>query len=85
MQRKDLTKKAPKEMDDNLFAVAIVCEKFSEWINNPDTKAETEKRREILAKHYCLPKDCEVITIMTAFLAGADAGAEIMSKLYDIQ
>ena len=71
-------KKIDDEIDDELFAMAIVDAKFQEWLENP---TEIEGRKKILAKKYNVQEDAPIIWIMVAFHAGADAGASIVNCL----
>lgn len=80
MTNDEIIAKTINEMDPELFATALVCEKFWEWTNDP---SGTMRKKKLIAKRYQLPEDCELVRLMTAFLAGADAGADIMSKVYE--
>ncbi len=68
------------EMDDDTFTTAILCEKFWEWAGNPD-KTDEEKQKKLIAKHYDVTENSILVMMMIAFIAGADAGADIVQKL----
>lgn len=82
MTNEELMKKKVNEMDPDVFATAIMCEKFWEWAKNPGTE-ETEKRKKLISKKYQLPEDSPLMRIMIAFLAGADAGADIVGQILE--
>lgn len=65
------------KMDPEVFATAIICEKFWEWVKDPD-KTTAENLKKLLAKKYNIKENCNLIMMMIAFIAGADAGMEII-------
>ena len=68
------------KMDPEVFVTAIICEKFWEWVKDPDiTTAENLKK--LLAKKYNLKENCNLMMMMIAFIAGADAGADIAAVI----
>ena len=68
------------KMDPDIFATAIICEKFWEWAKDPD-KTTAEKLKKLLAKKYNIKENCELMMMMIAFIAGADAGADIAAAI----
>ena len=54
--------------------------KFWEWVKDPDiTTAENLKK--LLAKKYNIKENCNLMMMMIAFIAGADAGADIAAAI----
>lgn len=68
------------KMDPDIFATAIICEKFWEWAKDPD-KTTAEKLKNLLAKKYNIKENCELMMMMIAFIAGADAGSDIAAAI----
>lgn len=68
------------EMDPEMFALAIFCEKFLEWAEDPDKTAE-KNTKAILAKKYKIKENCNLMMMMESFIAGAEAGMDIAKQI----
>lgn len=68
------------EMDPDMFALAIFCERFWEWAKDPDKTAE-KNIKAILAKKYKIKENCNLMMMMVSFIAGAEAGMEIAQQI----
>lgn len=72
--------KIVNEMDPEMFALAIFCEKFWEWAQNPD-KAVERKTKTILADKYKIKENSHLVMMMIAYIAGAEAGMDLAKQI----
>ena len=67
-------------MDPEMFALAIFCERFWEWAQNPDKSIE-KNTKAILAKKYKIKENCNLMMMMLAYIAGAEAAMDIAKQI----
>lgn len=68
------------EMDPEMFALAIFCEKFWEWEKDPDKVVE-RKTKAVLAEKYKIKENSPLVMMMIAYIAGAEAGMDIAKQI----